>query len=105
MQRDILFLALTRPALKWGVPIEALMLNVTITAVAGVELQSPVWWRSPIMFWLMGIPVHYGLRMLTGWDYHWCRTLRLELMTVTMRTLECLSTSPPRRPEEIPSSV
>ncbi len=43
MQRDILFLALTRPVLKWGVPVEALMINIVGTGLAGIEFQSPTW--------------------------------------------------------------
>lgn len=105
LTKDTLFLALTRPALKWGVPIEALALNLGLTFVAGYELQAPTWWRSPIMFWLMGIPIHFGLRLLTGWDYHWFRSLKLEATTVVFAALESLPMGLPRHPREVPSSV
>ena len=39
--REILYLALTRPALTWGVPFEALALNVMVTFAAGLELSAP----------------------------------------------------------------
>jgi Type IV secretory pathway, VirB3-like protein len=38
--REMLYLALTRPALTWGVPFEALALNVMVTFAAGLELSA-----------------------------------------------------------------
>ena len=46
--REMLYLALTRPALTWGVPFEALALNVMVTFAAGLELSAPTILRSPI---------------------------------------------------------
>jgi type IV secretory pathway VirB3-like protein len=103
--RETLFLALTRPALTWGVPFEALILNVMICFAAGVELQAPTFWRCPIWFWLMGIPIHLGLRQLTGWDYHWCRTLKLIGLTAGYSELPNLPLEKSRDSSEIPSSV
>ena len=105
MQRDALYLALTRSALKWGVPFEVLMLNVLLSFSAGVFLQAPTIWRSPIMFWLMGVPIHFALRELTGWDYHWFRTMKLEALSLRVAALTVLPTSLPRRFQDIPSSV
>jgi type IV secretory pathway VirB3-like protein len=74
---EMLYLALTRPALTWGVPFEVLALNVMVTFAAGLELSVPTIWRSPGLFWAAAIPIHLGLRRLTSWDYHWFRTVRL----------------------------
>lgn len=104
MKPDVLFLALTRPALVWGVPLEALMLNVFVCFAAGVELQAPTWWRSPFMFWLMGIPIHFALRVLTGWDYHWARGLRLQLGLMAT-TYESEPREAPRSAADVPSCV
>src|ERR1700735_787757 len=38
---EVLFLALCRPALTWGVPFEAVALNVMVTFAAGLELSAP----------------------------------------------------------------
>ena len=105
MQPDILFLALTRPALTWGVPFEALVCNFVFWFVAGAELMAPTWWRQPMMFWAMAIPTHYALRMLTGWDYHWFRSVKLEMLTVSKTHLESLSIAKARSWREVPSSV
>jgi type IV secretory pathway VirB3-like protein len=79
--RELLYLALTRPALTWGVPFEALALNVMVTFAAGLELSAPTVWRSPVLFWAAALPIHIGLRRLTSWDYHWFRTVRLWVVT------------------------
>jgi len=47
----MLYLALTRLALTWGVPFEVLALNVMVTFAAGLELSVPTIWRSPGLFW------------------------------------------------------
>jgi type IV secretory pathway VirB3-like protein len=105
--REMLYLALTRPALTWGVPFEALALNITVTFIAGLELSAPTIWRSPIMFWAAAAPLHMALRRLTSWDYHWFRTLRLWGLTVCTgcRTLESLPTQPARTGRGIASTV
>src|ERR1700750_3183164 len=104
-ERDTLFLALTRPALKWGVPFEALALNGFCVFVMGALLQAPTWWRSPIMFWLMSVPIHLALRQLTAWHYHWCRLLRLSVETATWWTLQPIPTRLPKRAKDLASSV
>ena len=104
--REMLYLALTRPALTWGVPFEALALNVMMTFIAGLELSAPTIWRSPLIFWAAAIPIHIGLRRLTSWDYHWFRTVRLWALTVCAgcRTLASLPTQPARSGREVASS-
>jgi type IV secretory pathway VirB3-like protein len=101
---DLCLLALTRPALTWGVPFEALALNVMVTFAAGLELSAPTVWRFPMLFWAAAFPIHMVLRRLTSWDWHWCRTIRLWAMTVAHPTLESLPTQPARSGREVASS-
>jgi Type IV secretory pathway, VirB3-like protein len=63
---EVLFLALCRPALTWGVPFEALALNVMVRSAAGLELSAPTIRRSPIPFWAAAVPIHMLLRNLSG---------------------------------------
>lgn len=105
LRQDQLFLALTRPALTWGVPFEALVINVLICFSAGVFLRAPTFWRAPFWFWLAFIPIHLALRELTAWDYHWFRTLRLEAQTLVIVVLEILPTTLPRSAQTVPSCV
>ena len=104
---EMLFVAMTRPALVWGVPFEGLAANVLLTFAAGLELQGPTIWRSPFMFWLAGLPIHFLMQRLTSHDYHWFRTIRIwALTTGTGRTtLESLPTQRARSAKEIASSV
>jgi len=103
---EVLFLALCRPALTWGVPFEALALNVMVTFAAGLELSAPTIWRSPALFWVAAVPIHMVLQRLTSWDYHWFRTVRLWVLTVRpgRTTLESLPTLPARSGREVASS-
>jgi Type IV secretory pathway, VirB3-like protein len=45
--REMLYLALTRPALTWGVPFEVLGLNAMVTFAAGLELSVPTRASAP----------------------------------------------------------
>jgi type IV secretory pathway VirB3-like protein len=103
---EVLFLALCRPALTWGVPFEAVALNVMVTFAAGLELSAPTIWRSPILFWSAAVPIHMALQRLTSWDYHWFRTVRLWVLTVCAgrTTLESLPTQRVRSGREVASS-
>lgn len=78
---DILFLALTRPALTLGVPLEGLIVNSAACLIGGMFLSSHDWRNSPFMYWLAFIPIHMAMRRLTAWDYHFFRTIRLWFMT------------------------
>ena len=103
---EVLFLALCRPALTWGVPFEAVALNVMVTFAAGLELSAPTIWRSPILFWAAAVPIHMVLQRLTSWDYHWFRTVRLWVLTVCTghTTLESLPTQRARSGRAVASS-
>jgi hypothetical protein len=45
--REMLYLALTRPALTWGAPFEVLALNAMVTFAAGLELSVPTRASAP----------------------------------------------------------
>lgn len=92
--RDILYLALTRPALKWGCPVEGVFLNILVCFLAGTFLQAPTIWRSPMMFWLAVVPIHFVMQRRTARDYHWARTLRLWLLSAAHPTLYSLPVKP-----------
>jgi type IV secretory pathway VirB3-like protein len=71
-QQDTLFLILTRPPLRWGVPFEALICNAGLTFFAGLWLGSPV-------YWLAGVIVHFPMRVITSRDHNFFRIYRLAL--------------------------
>jgi type IV secretion system protein VirB3 len=58
--RDTLFLAATRPAMKWGVPMEGYYINLFGTFVVGMVLGSPLWWGLFVVFhWpMVGLANH-----------------------------------------------
>lgn len=100
------YLALQRPALKWGVPVVGLWINVPVTFFVGAELMVPgVWYRTPMMFWLLGIPIHFIMKRLTAWDYHWAHILPRWMYCLTMPALLALSLQRTRSGKDIPSSV
>lgn len=104
---ETLFLALTRPALVWGCPIEAVIVNVCVTLLAGMILSAPVWYRAPFIYWAMCVPVHLIIRGVTSWDYHGFRTLRLWLETtgIGRTTLAGLPNQALRSSRDIATSV
>jgi type IV secretion system protein VirB3 len=107
---SVLFLALTRPAMIWGVPVEAFYANTFVTFMVGMCIAGfgeRSLWRSPFMFWLAGIPIHLMIRRLISWDYHGFRTILLWLETTGLAgaTLETLASRRARSGKDIPSSV
>ena len=50
----------------WGVPFDALALNVIVTFSAGLALSAPMIWPSPIPFWAAAVPIHMLLRNPSG---------------------------------------
>ena len=110
---EVLFLALTRPTLRWGVPVEGFILNVTITFVGGMFAStnpSGGWhglWRSPFVFWLAFFPIHFFMRQVVAVDYHGFRMIRLWLETNVMAgtVLENLPSLPVRSGKDCGYSV
>lgn len=54
VNQDTLFLAATRPAMRWGVPMEGFYLNVFGTWLFGMVLGSPFIWLT---FFLWHMPM------------------------------------------------
>lgn len=72
---DTLFVACTRPAMKWGVPFDGFVANAVLTSSVTVFLI-----HSPPGFFL-GIGIHFALRELCRVDPHFFGKWRLFLNT------------------------
>ncbi len=72
---DTLFVACTRPAMKWGVPFDGFVANAVLTSSVTVFLI-----HSPPGFFL-GIGIHFALRELSRFDPHFFGKWRLFLNT------------------------
>jgi type IV secretion system protein VirB3 len=72
---DTLYVAMTRPPMRWGVPVDALLANAAFTTFATMLVIH----RPP--GFLLGVAVHFLLRELCRIDPHffgkwrlWCAT-------------------------------
>jgi type IV secretory pathway VirB3-like protein len=61
---DTLFVALTRPSVKWGVPIEGLLVNGFVTGFVTVFIVH----APPGM--VLFAPIHFAMRELCRHDPH-----------------------------------
>lgn len=104
---DPLFLACTRPAMRYGVPHEGFMLNVLGSFFFGLVMGSPLYWGVFVV-------LHFPMRALTNWDHNFFRVLRLWAATKGAgmgadlyggSALAPLPSSRARKGSEIPSSV
>ena len=73
---DVLFVACTRPTMKMGVPVEALVINALIQAFAYL------WIGHGRIFWMLGSLIifpmlHIPMRILTSIDHNIFREIRL----------------------------
>ena|SRR5271166_1515793 len=98
MQSEVCFVALTRPEMKFGVPLRGLAMNVLGTLLIGALMSSTAhtWWRSPMMFWSLGLPVHFVMKSLISRDFHAFRTIELYLVAA-MGGMDLLEILPARR--------
>jgi type IV secretory pathway VirB3-like protein len=71
--QDTLFLILTRPPTRWGVPFEALICNGILTFFIGLWLGNP-------LFWAVGLIIHFPMRVIASKDHNFFRIGRLWLM-------------------------
>ena len=69
VRHDTLFLAVTRPAMKWGVPYAGFQINLMGGAVIGMIAGSPLWW---LVIWP---PVHLAMRAMTARDHNFFNEL------------------------------
>jgi type IV secretion system protein VirB3 len=74
VETDTLFVACTRPALRWGVPFEGFIFNVVISFLGGALLGSPI-------YWLAFLPIHMIFKSLASVDHNFFRVYRLWLET------------------------
>jgi type IV secretion system protein VirB3 len=61
---DTLFVAMTRPSVKWGVPIEGLLVNGVLTGLVTVFI-----FRAPPGMVLFA-PIHFAMREVCRADPH-----------------------------------
>lgn len=98
---DTLFVAATRPAMKFGVPYEGFMLNVGIVTFGGMFAGSPLWWA-------LGVPVHFVMRFQAARNPGFFRELRMWFETKGANAggrLWALPDRPARKGEELPSAI
>jgi len=77
---DTLFVACTRPAMKWGVPFEGFLLNGLVTTViVMLFIQSPPGY-------LLGVLVHLVMRELCRTNPHFFFKWKLWLSTKAKST-------------------
>ena len=78
-ESDTCFIALTRPAMKWGVPLEGFLVNLCVTFLFSAWFNHlappPAWWIG------IGVPVHFVMRYATSVDYNFFRVWRLFVET------------------------
>jgi len=74
LNHDTLFLALTRPPMKWGVPYEGFVCNVVGSFLIGLWLGSPLYWPICLI-------IHVPMRALTSLDHNFFRVRRLQIQT------------------------
>jgi type IV secretion system protein VirB3 len=91
LTRDTLYLACTRPAMRWGVPVEGYYLNLFGTFVFGMVMGSPLWWGLFVVF-------HLPMRALADRDPNFFRELRMWLETKGANIGGQLAALPSRRP-------
>lgn len=74
LTEDTLFLACTRPAMVWGVPIEAMAINAMLTSLVFILMKNP-------LYGAIGIGLHVVFRALASRDHNAFRVLLLWVET------------------------
>lgn len=74
IEKDTLFLALTRPPMKFGVPFEGFLANIFLSFFVGL------WGNNPF-YWLVCILIHFPMRVIASKDHNFFRVWRLCLIT------------------------
>ena len=101
LRRETLFLACTRPAMRYGVPMEGFYLNSFGVVFVGMIMGSP-------FYWLLMVPVHYVMKWYANKNPNFFRELRIWWMTKGRNVGGALWAMPrkgPRDPENLPASV
>ena len=74
LTEDTLFLACTRPAMWQGVPVEAACINSVLTMIVFILMKNPC-------YMIIGVIVHYIVRLFISYDYNVFTVARLWLET------------------------
>lgn len=74
LTEDTLFLACTRPAMVWGVPIEAMAVNAMFTSLVFIIMKNP-------LYGVIGVGLHLAFRALASLDHNCFRVLFLWVET------------------------
>lgn len=104
---DTLFVAMTRPETKWGVPWDGIRANAAFTMIVTVFIV-----HSPPGF-LLGVGVHFALRELCRVDPHFFYRWKLFFTTKARSTTKAIwggsrlqpSPSRTRRAADVRSSL
>ena len=98
---DMLYLACTRPATKWGVPVEGLMINFGVSYLAFEVLAhgNPLSLRGAVTIFCFPV-THMAMRMLHELDHNMFRIVRLAAETrgIAIRGVTVLWAMPWRLP-------
>ncbi len=70
MEPETLWLAPTRPSMRWGVPLQGFLVNLMGTFIFGMAMGSPLYWAAFVVF-------HLPMRALAAWDANVFRVLKL----------------------------
>src|SRR4029078_6184091 len=88
--RDMLYLAITRPAMKLGVPVEGLCLNLLFCYLAflWVAHANPITFRG-VVFLLMLPCVHFVMRLRVSIDHNLFRIISSPRRPAVCRHAAC----------------
>lgn len=108
-ENDMVFLALTRPAMTYGIPMEAWAASPPACFIFMLAMGGQPWWfLLPAPFILL------GGRAATAWNYHFARRWKLgladKLAAMEADLLGAISASPSRaalpiNPEDFPQDL
>lgn len=74
IEKDMLFLALTRPPMTFGVPFEGFIANIVLSFFFGLWLGNP-------LLWLICVAIHFPMRAIASVDHNFFRVGRLWMQT------------------------
>ena len=100
LRKHTLFLAATRPAMKWGVPVEGWTINLFGTFLFGMVMGSP-------LYWLLFFVFHLPMRAISDRNPNFFREIRMwfdtkgRLASVRFYALSIWA----QKASEVPSSV
>ena len=105
--REILYIALTRPSLFWGAPVEGVGMNFVSTLLLGWCFQMGTGFPAVVLWLAWGVPAHFVMRWATSFDWHWARAIMLWGKTIGRghTTLVSLPRQRPINAKDIPTSA